>query len=111
MVRHIFARFFLCSQTGSIKIWMHEVENGIPSYSCLATLSGHGKAVGGIASLAFIPPGVFGDDHPDLKDGALVCLLIVFEFESISLILSQFLFIYFIYFTATVLNVLCHRSR
>jgi hypothetical protein len=54
---------------------MYEPVEGVPNYTCINTLTGHGKAVGGISSLAYIPAGVFGDDHPDLKDGVLVCTL------------------------------------
>jgi len=60
------------SRDGSIKIWMLESIQGVPEYTCINTLTGHTKVVGGIASLQYIPAGVFGDDHPDLKDGALV---------------------------------------
>jgi phospholipase A-2-activating protein len=60
------------SRDGTIKIWMLEAIDGVPNYTCLNTLNGHHKVVGGIASLQYIPAGVFDDSHPDLKDGVLV---------------------------------------
>lgn len=60
------------SRDGSIRIWMFESVEGVPQYTCINALQGHHRVVGGISSLQFIPAGVFGDDHPELKDGALV---------------------------------------
>jgi hypothetical protein len=83
---------------------MYENENGIVSYSCLATLSGHGKAVGGIASLAFIPAGVFGDDHPDLRDGALV------RRSAFSFTFSYYLFSISLFTCSNLLLLTCEVS-